>query len=119
VLLQVTRRAGRDDWQRFANNLLNHCLTWPPDQAGVADAALCHGPTGVAHIFNRIYHSDNDPKCMNAALMWFERALALRQPGSGVGGLFIDETQPFRTNCLGSEPCFLGRCRRSGVGAPS
>jgi len=66
----VARRAGRDDWQKFANNLLDHCLAWPPDKAGVADAPLCHGATGAAHILNRIYHSENDPRCMDAALMW-------------------------------------------------
>lgn len=86
VLLQVARRAQRDDWQKFANDLLDHCLAWPPDESGVGDAALCHGAVGVAHIFNRIYHSENDPRCLKAALHWFDRALAMRQPGTGVGG---------------------------------
>jgi hypothetical protein len=93
VLLQVARRAGRDDWQKFANDLLDHCLAWPPDQAGVGDAPLCHGAAGVAHIFNRIYQSENDPRCRDAAIFWLERALAMRQPGTGVGG-FSSLTRP-------------------------
>jgi hypothetical protein len=86
VLLQVARRAGREDWKRFANQLLDHCLAWPPDSSGVGDAALCHGAAGVAHIFNRIYHSEGEPRCLNAALAWLDLALAMRQPGTGVGG---------------------------------
>jgi len=89
----VARRAGRDDWQKFANDLLDHCLAWPPDQAGVGDAPLCHGAAGVAHIFNRIYQSENDPRCRDAAIFWLERALAMRQPGTGVGG-FSSLTRP-------------------------
>jgi hypothetical protein len=57
VLLQVVRRAPRTDWREFTLELLDHCLSWPPDQTGIGDAPLCHGGVGVAHIFNRIYQS--------------------------------------------------------------
>lgn len=93
VLLQVARRAGRDDWQKVANELLDNCLAWPPDEGGVDDAPLCHGAVGVAHIFNRLYHSENDPRCRETALVWLDRALAMRQPGTGVGG-FSALTRP-------------------------
>lgn len=93
VLLQAARRAGREDWQNFANDLLDHCLAWPPVKSGVGDAALCHGAVGVAHIFNRIYHSENDPRCLNAALAWLDLALTMREPGAGVGG-FCSLTKP-------------------------
>jgi hypothetical protein len=93
VLLQVARRAGRDDWQKFANSLLEHCLAWPDDQAGVVDPPLCHGAAGVAHIFNRIYQSHGDFRCRDAALAWYERTLAMRHAGAGVGGFFAS-TRP-------------------------
>lgn len=86
VLLQVARRTGRREWQVFAADLLDHCLAWPHAEGNVLDAPLCHGAAGVAHIFNRIYQSEGDPRCRDAAAMWFERTLAMRQPGSGVGG---------------------------------
>lgn len=86
VLLQVARRTDRSDWRQFANELLNHCLAWPVDDAGIGDAPLCHGAVGVAHIFNRIYQETGDRRCLDAALFWFNRALAMRQPGTGVGG---------------------------------
>ncbi|MFZ0771836.1 MAG: lanthionine synthetase C family protein [Candidatus Sulfotelmatobacter sp.] len=108
VLLQVARRAGRDDWQKFANDLLDHCLAWPPDQAGVGDAPLCHGAAGVAHIFNRIYQSQGDSRCRDAALAWYQRTLAMRHPGTGVGGFSaLTRPDPAAPIVWESSPAFL------------
>ncbi len=108
VLLQVSRRAGRDDWNKFANDLLDHCLDWPPEESGVGDAPLCHGAAGVAHIFNRIYQSERDIRCRDAALAWFGRALAMRQPGSGVGGFSsLTRPEPSEPIVWDASPAFL------------
>jgi hypothetical protein len=93
VLLQVARRSGRTDWQEFAHALLDHCLAWPSQVSGVHDAPLCHGATGVAHIFNRIYQGDHDARCRDAALEWYKRALVMRRHGNGIGG-FASLTVP-------------------------
>lgn len=93
VLLQIARRTGRRDWRQFAHSLLDQCLAWPAEQSGLADAPLCHGTTGIAHLFNRIYQSEGDRRCLDASLAWFERTLAMRQPGAGVGG-FLQLTRP-------------------------
>jgi hypothetical protein len=86
VLLQVARRAERADWRQFTNEMLDQCLSWPAEKTGIGDAPLCHGAAGVAHIFARIYQMDGDPRCLDAALKWYERTLAMRQPSGGVGG---------------------------------
>jgi lantibiotic biosynthesis protein len=93
VLLQAANRTGRGDWQAFAKELLNHCLAWNVDRAGIADAPLCHGAAGVAHIFNRIYQTEGDRRCLDAALLWYQRTMDFRQAGSGVGG-FSSRTRP-------------------------
>jgi hypothetical protein len=93
VLFQVARRARREDWHRIACDLLDHCLAKSPETSVVVDAELCHGAAGVAHIFNRIYQAEKDPRCRDAALAWFERALLLRWPGSAAGG-FLSRTVP-------------------------
>ena len=93
VLLQVADRTDRRDWRDFADELLNHCLAWPADRSGIADAPLCHGAAGVAHIFNRIYQTKGDRRCLDAALVWYQRTMAFRQAGSGVGG-FSSLTRP-------------------------
>lgn len=103
VLFQVARRAGRSDWLQFANELLDHCLAWPLDKAGIGDAPLCHGAAGVAHIFNRIYQEEGDRRCMDAALLWYERTLAMRNPGTGVGG-YSSLTRPDPDGSIVWEP---------------
>ena len=89
VALQVARRAGRQDWSDFAHALLDNCLSWPAEQAGAIDAPLCHGAVGIAHIFNRIYQSEGDVRCREAALKWYQTALDMRRPGEGVGGFLV------------------------------
>jgi hypothetical protein len=95
VLLQAANRMQRKDWLGFSHQLLNNCLTWPLESTGVKDVPLCHGAAGIAHIFNRIYHTVGDVRCREAAILWFERALAMRQPGTGVGG-YTARTLPDR-----------------------
>lgn len=89
VLLQTARRVQRRDWHDFAHALLDQCLLRQPEEGDVVDAPLCHGAAGAAHIFNRIYQSEGDPRCRDASLLWLDRALAMRQPGSGVGGFSV------------------------------
>jgi hypothetical protein len=108
ILLQVARGADRPDWLTFGLELLNHCLKWPPEETGIKDSALCHGATGVAHIFNRIYHLTGDPDCREAALTWLQRALAMRRPDEGVGGfLTYVKPEPGNQTIWEPNPAFL------------
>jgi hypothetical protein len=88
VLNEIGRRCDRQDLSDFAAKLADSCLAWPEDKAGASDAPLCHGYAGIAHMFNRIHQSNGDPRFVEAALKYFERALLMRRPGSGVGGFF-------------------------------
>ncbi len=108
LLLQVARRSDREDWHRFAHDLLDHCLAWPAEAAGIEEAPICHGAAGAAHVFNRIYQAEGDPRCRDAALMWYDRALAMRRPGSGVGGyLSLYSPDPSSPLTWEANPAFL------------
>lgn len=109
VLLQLARRTSRCDWHHLARGILDQCLSCPIEQSGIADAALCHGAAGTAHLFNRIYQLEGDHRFLDASLGWFERALAMRQPGTGVGG-FLQLTKPDPAGPVVWEPssAFLG-----------
>lgn len=89
VLLQIVRRFPKKEWKDFTQGLLEHCLAWPMERGGINDGPLCHGAAGIAHIFNRIYQTKGDVRCRDAAVAWFERTLAMRVPGSGVGGFTV------------------------------
>jgi len=54
--------------------------------SGIKDACLCHGATGIAHIYNRLFNKTGDRVLRKAALFWFKHALQMWQPGEIVGG---------------------------------
>src|SRR5262249_60130536 len=58
----------------------------PYAEAGIKDAALCHGCAGLGHLFNRMSQATDEPELTQAARAWFERTLAMRRPGRGIGG---------------------------------
>jgi lantibiotic modifying enzyme len=86
ALFCAARSAGESAWEREALEIARGAATRPPDEAGVVDAGLCHGAAGLGHVFNRMYQATGDETLRRAARFWFERTLAMRQPGSGVGG---------------------------------
>jgi hypothetical protein len=86
VWLQAARAVDRADWRMTALTLLERSLNWPVKKAQIIDTPLCHGAFGVAHIANRAYHATGDDRYRTFANTWYERALAMRRPGSGVAG---------------------------------
>jgi lantibiotic modifying enzyme len=108
VVWQAARRTGRPDWRCLANELLDHCLAWPPDQSGIADAALCHGAAGAAHIFNRIYQETGDSRCLAASRAWLDCVLNMRRAGEGVGGFLARAVvEPEKIPVWDPNPAFL------------
>jgi lantibiotic biosynthesis protein len=58
----------------------------PPSGNGVDDASLCHGASGLAHLFNRAYQASGDARLREAAVYWLHRALDMRDPKAPLGG---------------------------------
>jgi lantibiotic modifying enzyme len=56
------------------------------NEAGVRDAGLCHGASGIAHTFNRMYNYTNNNAFKNSALFWFEECLKLATFHDGLAG---------------------------------
>jgi hypothetical protein len=86
VLFVVARQQERDDWYRFARQLLDHSLARSPDTFAIADAYLCHGACGAAHVFNRIYQAEGDIRCRDAAILWYTETLNMRKGDDGIAG---------------------------------
>ncbi|HET9619862.1 MAG TPA: lanthionine synthetase LanC family protein, partial [Kofleriaceae bacterium] len=51
-----------------------------------ADATLCHGTAGLAHLCNRLYQATGDGGLAERALGWLRRTMAAHTPGAGVAG---------------------------------
>jgi len=86
VLLQIAEGSSNTSVNGLACRMLDTCLELPIEYYHVEDAGLCHGATGVAHIYNRTYQVRGDPRYREAALDWYGRALAMFKRGTGVGG---------------------------------
>jgi hypothetical protein len=86
TLLVAGRAVGRHDWQDEALALALAAAERPVATCGVADAGLCHGTAGLAHLFNRMFHWTGEERLRAAARRWIEQTLAARQPGRGIAG---------------------------------
>lgn len=86
ILLQVADVTNDDALNKFVLEVLETCLKLPNESYSVQDAGLCHGAIGIAHIYNRIYQRLGDERFRGAALNWYQRALKMFKPGTGVGG---------------------------------
>ncbi len=92
ALWSAAARCGvpTDEWRALAAT----CATRAVERCGVEDAGLCHGAIGLAHLFNRFYQASRDPLFLEASLTWFERGLAMRRPGAGIGGFLTRAWDP-------------------------
>ena len=111
ALLSAARELGQSDWEQTAIDLAVQTLERPFELTGVRDAALCHGATGVAHLYNRLYQATGAASLGDATRWWFTRALEMRTPGVGVAGFVaLDAPAPDRETWV-ADPSFLtGAC---------
>jgi len=86
ALLGAARCVAEPAWEREAIVIARRAARRPAEQAGVRDAGLCHGAAGLGHLFNRTFQATGEPEFADAARFWFERTLAMRRPGQGIGG---------------------------------
>lgn len=47
------------------------------DDINVVDAGLCHGTSGLAHMYNRLYHQSNQLKFRESALFWYKETIKM------------------------------------------
>lgn len=84
--LDAARRTGQYEWEQAALAMLRGTAQISVADAGVRDAAFCHGAGGNAHIFNRLYQATGEELFRKAALRWYAHMLSLREPGKGLAG---------------------------------
>ncbi|QRK06025.1 lanthionine synthetase C family protein [Archangium violaceum] len=85
-LLVAARALSDHELERAVLEIAREAARRPPEHAGVRDAGLCHGATGLGHIYNRLYQASREPLFKEAATAWFARALEMRRPGEGLAG---------------------------------
>jgi len=86
ALLAGARAVDNEVWEREAIELALLAARRPTGEAQIVDMGICHGASGLAHIFNRLYHETGEPALADAARRWLERTLELRQPDLPIVG---------------------------------
>jgi hypothetical protein len=86
ALLNAARSRGNAEWECTAVELAVAAGNRPESQMGVADAGMCHGWVGLAHVFNRLYQTSGDARLAEPARRFVERTLAMQYPGRGIAG---------------------------------
>jgi len=118
VLLSAAQTFGRDDWRREALAIARAAARRSIEDTRVKDAGLCHGSTGIAHLFNRMAQASGDEELRDAAERWYRVALGMRRPGVGLAGILswvdVVEDGKFAGGEWKTEPGFLSGV--AGVG---
>jgi hypothetical protein len=91
TLLHAAEALDRDDWRAAALDLARAAARREPETAGVRDAGLCHGGTGLALVFARLAALTGDAELRRAASAWLGRTLDLETP---VRGFAFDAFMP-------------------------
>src|SRR5262249_53193737 len=86
ALLGAARSVGEPAWEREALAIARRASRCPPGKSGVLDAGLCHRAAGLGHLLNRMFQAAGEAWLAEAARYWFDRTLAMRRPGRGIGG---------------------------------
>jgi len=84
--LSAAQSTKSADWERQAIEIGINASRRDPAQCGVTDAGLCHGATGLAHVYNRLFQATRQREFADVSIFWFDRALEMRRSGQGVAG---------------------------------
>lgn len=81
VLLKTSKAINDFELERITTGIIEYNAARIDDpNNGVIDGSLCHGSSGVGHIFSNWYKSYNIEKCRNAARFWLNYTLKMSSP---------------------------------------
>ena len=91
TLYQAGITFDRQDWVTKSLEIFRFAAVWRRDLEGnmVNDACLCHGSSGIGHIFYRMWYNTKISEFKEAADYWFEKTLELATFEDGLEGYKI------------------------------
>jgi lantibiotic modifying enzyme len=92
ALFLAARYVGEKSWEQEALELGRLAAARDDQSCGVVDACFCHGASGLAHIFNRLYQATLDEVFAAASRHWIEQTLQFCNPGNAAAGYLIKWT---------------------------
>ncbi|HLP44420.1 MAG TPA: lanthionine synthetase C family protein [Candidatus Kapabacteria bacterium] len=96
ALWQAAQAAGNKEWEEVALKTLLHSTGRKDLQENtVIDAGLCHGASGIAHIYNRMYQQTGIAEFKESALYWLEQTLKMATYEDGYAGYKAWHTEKY------------------------
>jgi lantibiotic modifying enzyme len=86
ALFSASRALADDELAQHALHTMRAALHNATTAASPADATLCHGASGLAHLCNRLYHATGDGELGELAIPWLRRTMDAHVAGTGVAG---------------------------------
>lgn len=78
AIWQASKAVNDEDWEKKTIEILLHSTKRKDLTMNyVYDAALCHGASGVAHIYNRMYHFTQIEDFKESAIYWFNESFKM------------------------------------------
>jgi len=96
ALYQAAKALQNNDWEKIALEVLLHSTTRKDVQKeGVLDAGLCHGSTGIAHIYHRMYLNTGIEQFKDSSGYWFDVTLKIAKYNDGLAGYKAFRTEKY------------------------
>jgi hypothetical protein len=85
ILLEVAVILNNKIYSDIAINILNYsCIRRNLHKNFVFDSGLCHGTSGIALIFYKLFYKTNNFTYLNTAKYWIDRTLEYCNPSKGI-----------------------------------
>lgn len=87
ALWRASKALCRKEWENEAKAILRHASQRRDlKENAVIDACFCHGTSGIAHVFNRMWRETGMPECKDAAAYWKNQTLSMTRFQDGLAG---------------------------------
>lgn len=115
-------RILRNTWWRLIaqETLLRTAQRRIPEETSITDAGICHGASGVAHLFRSVSRQAPDPILTETADYWMQQTIRMATPESNES-IFSSDPVDSQESDLGllEGACSVGMVLLSELGVPS
>jgi len=95
-LLHAARNVNNKEWEKIAVDVLkDSCSRRDIKENTVLDAGLCHGASGIMHIYNRAYQEIGEEIFKETALYWAKVTLDMAVHEDGIAGYKAWHTEKY------------------------
>lgn len=112
ALWQSGKNFNKKNWMNFAEKIALKSIGRKKDNTGIADAGLCHGTSGLSHMYKRFFINTENRDFLDASEFWLKETINMAKFQDGLAG--YKSYNPSETGGWVNETNFLNGI--SGIG---